>query len=93
MAVSPQETSLAWGARFAPTLDDIEALASQALRELPEPFKGLASDVTCSVAEFAEDDVLEGFGMESPVVGGYTPEKVALRRAIALAVNVEEEYH
>jgi ABC-type transport system substrate-binding protein len=31
------------------------------------------------------------FGMEHPVVGGYTPEKVALRRAIALAVNLEEE--
>jgi len=55
-----------WGARFAPTLDDIEALASQALRDLPEPFRSLAADVTCSVAEFAEDDVLEGFGMESP---------------------------
>ena len=31
------------------------------------------------------------FAMENPVVGGYTPEKVALRRAIALAVNVDEE--
>ena len=29
------------------------------------------------------------FAMENPVVGGYTPEKVALRRAIALAVDVE----
>jgi ABC-type transport system substrate-binding protein len=31
------------------------------------------------------------FGMESPVVGGYTPEKVALRRAISLAVDVPRE--
>jgi ABC-type transport system substrate-binding protein len=31
------------------------------------------------------------FAMENPVVGGYTPEKVALRRAIAMAVNVDEE--
>src|SRR6266550_1936462 len=30
------------------------------------------------------------FGMEHPVVGGYTPEKVALRRAIALAVDPQE---
>jgi ABC-type transport system substrate-binding protein len=29
------------------------------------------------------------FGMENPVVGGYTPEKVALRRAIALAFDIE----
>lgn len=55
-----------WGARFAPTLDDIEQLASQALAELPEPFKSLAGDVTCSVADYAEDDILAGFGMESP---------------------------
>jgi ABC-type transport system substrate-binding protein len=31
------------------------------------------------------------FGMENPVVGGYTPEKVALRRAIALAVDIDKE--
>jgi ABC-type transport system substrate-binding protein len=31
------------------------------------------------------------FNQDDPVVGGYTPEKVALRRAIALAYNSEEE--
>ena len=31
------------------------------------------------------------FAMENPVVGGYTPEKIALRRAIVLAYNTEEE--
>ena len=31
------------------------------------------------------------FGMEHPVVGGYTPDKVALRRAIALAVDLDRE--
>ena len=31
------------------------------------------------------------FAMEHPVVGGYTPDKVALRRAIALAVDIERE--
>jgi predicted Zn-dependent protease with MMP-like domain len=55
-----------WGERYAPSLDDFEALAREALAGLPEPFKTLAADVTCSVAEWAEDDVLEGFGMESP---------------------------
>jgi ABC-type transport system substrate-binding protein len=29
------------------------------------------------------------FGMEHPVIGGYTPEKVALRRAIALGFDIE----
>ncbi len=31
------------------------------------------------------------FAMENPVVGGYTPEKVALRRAINLGYNNDEE--
>jgi ABC-type transport system substrate-binding protein len=31
------------------------------------------------------------FNMEHPVVGGYTPERVALRRAIGLAYNVDDE--
>ena len=62
MAVSP----LDWAGRFAPSLDDIEALASDALANLPEPFKSLAADVTCSVADYAEDDVLAHIGMESP---------------------------
>lgn len=37
------------------------------------------------------DIALTLFNMEHPVIGGYTPEKVALRRAIALAVDVERE--
>ena len=39
----------------------------------------------------ASDIRITYFNMEDPVVGGYTPEKVALRRAISLAINVEEE--
>jgi ABC-type transport system substrate-binding protein len=31
------------------------------------------------------------FNMEDPVVGGYAPEKVALRRAIGLALNLADE--
>jgi len=31
------------------------------------------------------------FNMEDPVVGGYTPDKIALRRAIGMSYNVEEE--
>lgn len=55
-----------WSGLYAPTLDDFHALASKALAGLPEPFKSLAADVTCSVAEFAEDDILAHFDMESP---------------------------
>ena len=37
------------------------------------------------------DASLSYFAMENPVVGGYTPDKVALRRAMALAVDLDEE--
>ena len=37
------------------------------------------------------DSTLVYFGMEHPVVGGYTPDRVALRRAIALAYDNERE--
>jgi ABC-type transport system substrate-binding protein len=31
------------------------------------------------------------YNMDNPIVGGYTPDKIALRRAIGLAVDVERE--
>jgi ABC-type transport system substrate-binding protein len=37
------------------------------------------------------DTTLTIYNMEDPVVGGYTPEKVALRRALNLAYDVERE--
>ncbi len=42
--------------------------------------RALASDVT-----------LTYFNMEDPVIGGYTPDKVALRRAITLAIDIDQE--
>ena len=33
------------------------------------------------------------FNMDDPVVGGYTADKVALRRAMSLAYNIEREIH
>jgi ABC-type transport system substrate-binding protein len=37
------------------------------------------------------DVVFQYFNMEDPVVGGYTPDKVALRRAISLAQDIEAQ--
>ncbi len=31
------------------------------------------------------------FNMEDPVVGGYTPDRIALRRALSMAYNIDEE--
>src|SRR6187397_2210088 len=37
------------------------------------------------------DVAMSYFAMENPLVGGYTPAKVALRRAISLAVDLDRE--
>jgi len=37
------------------------------------------------------DSTFSFFNMEHPVVGGYTPDRVALRRALALAYDIEQE--
>jgi len=39
----------------------------------------------------APDMTLSFFNMDDPVVGGYTPDKVALRRAISLGYDVRQE--
>jgi ABC-type transport system substrate-binding protein len=51
----------------------------------------LARQGVYEVRYLRNDAAMSYFAMENPVVGGYTPDKVALRRAIALAVNVDEE--
>jgi ABC-type transport system substrate-binding protein len=49
-----------------------------------------------SISEFRNasqvnsDSAYVYFNMEDPVVGGYTPDKVALRRAIGLAIDVDK---
>ena len=44
------------------------------------------------MARYSRADVaVSYFGMENPVVGGYEPHKVALRRAISLAIDVDRE--
>lgn len=43
-------------------------------------YRTLASDVTYTY-----------FNMEDPVVGGYSPDRVALRRAIGLSIDIDQE--
>lgn len=44
-----------------------------------------------AVRSLNPDSGLAYFNMEDPVVGGYTPDRVALRRAISLAYDVDSE--
>lgn len=55
-----------WGPLAAPSLDDIEALAKKALEELPEPFRSMAGDVECRVADFPTEEVCKDMELDSP---------------------------
>ena len=43
------------------------------------------------VRSVLSDTTMLYFNMEDPIVGGYTPERVALRRAVSLAYDVQRE--
>ena len=72
------------------------------IRGVPAEFAGIAfpnNQLAPNLAKkgirmgrFAQPDVaMTYFGMENPLVGGYEPAKVALRRAISLAVDIDRE--
>jgi len=53
-----------WGT--APSLDDMAAMAREALDALDEPFRTLARDVAIKVEDFADAETLKSLGIESP---------------------------
>ena len=72
------------------------------IRGVPAEFSGIAfpnSQLAPNLAKqgihmgrFAQPDIATTyFGMENALVGGYEPAKVALRRAISLAVDIDRE--
>ena len=72
------------------------------LENLPAEFTSIAIPNNRLAPHLAKRDVqmvrypradiaVSYFGMEHPLVGGYEPHKVALRRAISLAVDVDSE--
>jgi len=53
-----------WG--LAPSLDDIAAMAREALDTLEEPFRTHAKAVAIKVEDFADDETLETMKIENP---------------------------
>jgi predicted Zn-dependent protease with MMP-like domain len=49
----------------APSLDDIERMADEAYRQLPEQFRALSKDLVIRVAEYPADEILDAMGIES----------------------------
>ena len=54
-----------WRTTKAPSLEDIERMAEEAYRQLPEEFRALCSDVVIRVTEYPTDEVLDAMGAES----------------------------
>ena len=53
-----------WG--LAPSLDDIAAMASDALDRLDEPFRTHARSIAIKVEDFADDETLDAMKIENP---------------------------
>lgn len=50
----------------APTLSDIEAIASEAFATIPRAFSQHVADVAIHVVDFPDDETLEALDLESP---------------------------
>lgn len=80
-----------WGARFAPTLAEMESLARVVFAKLPEKLRLLCRDISVHIADFPEDAVIEDMGLESPfeLLSLYEGDGLATR--FSLPVNAEKE--
>jgi predicted Zn-dependent protease with MMP-like domain len=54
-----------WRDLKAPSLDEIEVIATEAFRRLPTKFSALCEDLVIRVEEFPTDEVLDQMGAES----------------------------
>src|SRR5271156_6841901 len=56
---------LAWRPVKAPSLGELEILASDVFRRLPRRFRDLSADIVIQVDDFPSDEVLDHMGAES----------------------------
>lgn len=80
-----------WQNATAPSLADIEALASEAWNRLPAEFRKLSRDLVFRVEDFATDDILDEMEIESPfdLMGLY--KGVSLDRKSVLDQSLEPD--
>ena len=64
-SVSEQTESPAWQAVKAPSLDELEILAQDAFRRLPDDFRALCQGLIFRVEDFPTDDVLDSMKLQS----------------------------
>ncbi|MDK2768077.1 MAG: metallopeptidase family protein [Sphingomonas sp.] len=71
---------------FAPSAEQMEALARAALARIPEPFASHLPDIVLIVEDFADDDTLREMGMEDPfeLTGLYSGRPVGEKEGFAI---------
>ena len=65
MTKSPFEDPLAWRPVKAPSLADIEFIATEAFARLPQRFRALCEGLVIQVDDFPTDEVLNSMGLQS----------------------------
>jgi predicted Zn-dependent protease with MMP-like domain len=65
MADSPLSDPLAWSLVKAPSLEELEVMAEEAFRRLPEKFRALCEGLVIRVEDFPTDEVLDALGAET----------------------------
>ena len=64
-ATDPLADPLSWRAVRAPSLDDMETIAAEVFRRLPDTFRSLCDGVIMRVEDFPARDVIEEMKLES----------------------------
>ena len=83
-----QEKAVDWETATAPSLEDIETLATQVFRELPAKFRLCCENVVFWVMDFPDEETMETMELESEYdllglyYGGGVPSPPALREAV-----------
>ncbi len=65
MADTPFSNPLSWRPAKAPSLEEIEVIATEAYRRLPEKFRALCEGLVIRVEDFPTDDVLDDLQAET----------------------------
>jgi predicted Zn-dependent protease with MMP-like domain len=81
---------MASGQTFAPTLEQIEALARTAVARLPDTFRRFLDGVRLEVQDFPDDEVVREMGLESPfdILGLYQGHSIA--KPVELSGNLPD---
>ena len=83
-----------WKDAAAPSLDDFAALADEAFKALPQPFKRMAGEVRMTVEDFAADEVLDNLAIEDAfeLTGLYQGVNLAERSVLDPVMHPSQVY-